>query len=76
MFCEDKKCPVYIECMERLEALPYCAYKSAELATTANQQLKAEIAALANQLELIPGTGFMVGKRVDVLAKMRQLSAV
>ena len=40
------------------------------------QQLKAEIAACADQLELIKGTGFMVGKRVDVLAKMRQLSAV
>ena len=51
-------------------------FKEAVEALTSSLQLKAEIAACADQLELIPGTGYMVGKRMDILAKLRQLSAV
>ena len=62
--------------MRQTEPCQICTPKNVDSQKSDVQQLKAEIAALANELELIPGTGFMVGKRVDVLAKMRQLSAI
>ena len=71
---EQEQCGVVVLPAAPIDENPFVG--AAQTQANVNQQLKAEIAALANQLELIPGTGFMVGKRVDVLAKMRQLSAV
>jgi hypothetical protein len=51
------------------------ALKNAESATTGLQQLKAEIAAIANEMDVLTNEG----KRVSVLFyvdKLRQLSAV
>jgi hypothetical protein len=79
MFCEDKKCPVYIECMERLDALPYCASKAVELVTTGKQQLKAKIAEIATEFDNL-GPGSCGGEHLksfyNLVIKLRQLSAV
>jgi hypothetical protein len=54
-----------------------CALKYVESQTTAVQQLKAEIAALAKRLYTFMDDLDYSGKELsDILAKMRQLSAI
>lgn len=73
MFCEDKKCPVYIECMERLEALPYCASKATELATTDRQQLKSAIDLVRQHSGVLHEAGaYSLNSLLDVIERVTQ----
>ena len=73
MFCEDKKCPLYIECMERLEALPYCASKAAELATTDSQQLMAEIGFFVAEIDTVKHTDDLSCIAINYRDKWRKI---
>jgi len=73
MFCEDKKCQLYFECIERLDELPYCATKAIELVTIDKQHLKAEIASIASDLECI--ININEETKTSYVNRLRQLSS-
>ena len=74
MFCEDKKCPLYIECVDRVDDVPYCALEFAKLAITDVQHLRDKIAACVDKFSLTVKVPFDAQQISDFLAELKQLS--